>query len=102
MENLATEPDYFKMRRRFAAAEPLAPIPFQKDVITFNVPGDLGWLHSKAASALKIIVALLLHSKREGCAVSEGPGRCCDGNGVLTLGSGRAIRRPAAPQSALK
>ena len=38
MADLATEPAYFKTRRRSAAAKPLAPISLQKDVFTFNVP----------------------------------------------------------------
>ena len=38
MAELATEPAYFKTRRRSAVPKPLAPIPLQKDVFTFNIP----------------------------------------------------------------
>ena len=38
MADLATEPAYFKTRRRSTAPKPLAPIPLQKDVFTFNIP----------------------------------------------------------------
>jgi VWFA-related protein len=38
MAELATEPAYFKSRRRSAAAVALAPVPLQKDVFNFNIP----------------------------------------------------------------
>ena len=38
MADLATEPAYFKTRQRSSAPKPLAPIPLQKDVFTFNIP----------------------------------------------------------------
>jgi hypothetical protein len=38
MAELATEPAYFKSRKKTAQAKPMAPIPLQKDVFDFNVP----------------------------------------------------------------
>ena len=38
MAELATEPAYFKSRRKSAAVVPLSPIPLQKDVFSFNIP----------------------------------------------------------------
>ena len=38
MAELATEPAYFKSRRKSAAVVPLRPIPLQKDVFSFNIP----------------------------------------------------------------
>ncbi|MGD0648455.1 MAG: VWA domain-containing protein [Acidobacteriaceae bacterium] len=38
MAELATEPAYFKSRRRSAAVVPLRPIPLQKDLFSFNIP----------------------------------------------------------------
>ncbi len=38
MAELATEPAYFKSRRRSGAAVPLAPIKLQKDLFDFNIP----------------------------------------------------------------
>ena len=38
MAQLATEPAYFKSRRKSAAVVPLRPIPLQKDVFSFNIP----------------------------------------------------------------
>jgi hypothetical protein len=35
---IATEPAYFKSRRKAAAVVPLSPIPLQKDVFRFNIP----------------------------------------------------------------
>ncbi len=37
MAELATQPAYFKVRRRSAQAKPLAPIPLQRYVIDFTV-----------------------------------------------------------------
>ena len=38
MAELATEPAYFKSRRKSAPAVPLHPIPLQKDEFSFNIP----------------------------------------------------------------
>jgi len=38
MAELATEPAYFKSRRRSATPVVMAPIPLQKDVFNFNIP----------------------------------------------------------------
>jgi VWFA-related protein len=38
MAELATEPAYFKSRRRSSAPVAFAPIPLQKDVFNFNIP----------------------------------------------------------------
>jgi VWFA-related protein len=38
MADLATEPAYFKSRRKSAAVVPLSPILLQKDVFSFNIP----------------------------------------------------------------
>jgi hypothetical protein len=38
MAEMATEPAYFKSRRRSAAAKPLPPVPLQRDVFEFEVP----------------------------------------------------------------
>jgi VWFA-related protein len=38
MAEIATEPAYFKSRRKSAAVVPLSPIPLQKDVFSFNIP----------------------------------------------------------------
>jgi VWFA-related protein len=38
MAELATEPAYFKSRKKTAQVKPLAPIPLQKEVFDFNVP----------------------------------------------------------------
>ncbi len=38
MAELATEPAYFKSRRKSAAAKPLAPVPLQRDVFSFEIP----------------------------------------------------------------
>jgi VWFA-related protein len=38
MAELATEPAYFKSRKKSAAVVPLSPIPLQKDVFNFNIP----------------------------------------------------------------
>ena len=38
MAELATEPAYFKSRRKAKAAKPLAPMPLQRDVFSFSIP----------------------------------------------------------------
>lgn len=38
MAELATEPAYFKSRRKTAAAKPLRPVLLQKDTFSFNIP----------------------------------------------------------------
>jgi VWFA-related protein len=38
MAELATEPAYFKSRRRSAASRPLPPVPLQKHVFSFDIP----------------------------------------------------------------
>jgi VWFA-related protein len=38
MAELATEPAYFKSRRRSAAPNPLPPIPLQRHAFSFNIP----------------------------------------------------------------
>lgn len=38
MAELATEPAYFKSRKKTAQVKPMAPIPLQKDVFDFDVP----------------------------------------------------------------
>jgi VWFA-related protein len=38
MADLATEPAYFKSRRKSQALKPLPPIPLQKDLFDFNIP----------------------------------------------------------------
>ncbi|HLI75347.1 MAG TPA: hypothetical protein VKV02_00255, partial [Acidobacteriaceae bacterium] len=38
MAQLATEPAYFKSRRKSANPKPLAPVPLQKDVFSFEIP----------------------------------------------------------------
>ncbi len=38
MAELATEPAYFKSRKRSAPVVPLRPIPLQKDLFSFNIP----------------------------------------------------------------
>jgi VWFA-related protein len=38
MAELATEPAYFKSRRKSAAPKPLPPIPLQRHIFSFNIP----------------------------------------------------------------
>jgi hypothetical protein len=38
MAELATEPAYFKSRRKSQTLKPLPPVPLQKDVFDFNIP----------------------------------------------------------------
>lgn len=38
MADLATEPAYFKSRRRSVAAKPLPPVPLQKHMFSFEIP----------------------------------------------------------------
>lgn len=53
MAELATEPAYFRSRRKTAAAKPLAPIPLQKHVFNFEIPKR----QFKNGSALDLEVA---------------------------------------------
>jgi VWFA-related protein len=86
MAELATEPAYFKERRKSAVPATLAPIPLQKDVFNFNIPTR----QFKGESSLNLELA---------AAAYDAEGRLM--NAFVRIAKKDLNERPGSPDSAL-
>jgi hypothetical protein len=86
MKDLATEPAYFKARRKSAVPATLAPIPLQKDVFNFNIPTR----QFKGESSLNLELA---------AAAYDAEGRLM--NAFVRIAKKDLNKTPGSPDSAL-